>query len=245
MQLSHGLFEKLAIWKPSTSKRSIQYAGTYTISISIQLERHQNINYQQLVKSVFWLWNYASNLSRVVHDQRSSWIPHQGPSPKGIYPPRENWKDTRAEKHLSLGAQSWCSCLAGSFSSLWGSNTAHQRSLCWMHPLPPWDTYSHRIMLVATPRSSCQNVEGYKGPSCIETRPYLVEDIFGEVRHVALAGHRAIIIIPEVLLQSYWVVGDGQDCAQVMGQHLGNTSLNASTHRMYVFMCVYILVRVG
>ena len=100
-------------------------------------------------------------------------------------------------------------------------------------------------MLVATPRSSCQNVEGYKGPSCIETRPYLVEDIFGEVRHVALAGHRAIIIIPEVLLQSYWVVGDGQDCAQVMGQHLGNTSLNASTHRMYVFMCVYILVRVG
>ena len=26
----------------------------------------------------------------VIHDQCSSSIPHQGPSPKGIYPPREN-----------------------------------------------------------------------------------------------------------------------------------------------------------
>lgn len=51
-------------------------------------------------------------------------------------------------------------------------------------------------------------------------RPHLVQDVLVEVGHVSLAGHRAVIVIPEVLLQSHRVVGDVQDRVQVVGQHL-------------------------
>lgn len=50
--------------------------------------------------------------------------------------------------------------------------------------------------------------------------PHLVQDILVEVGHVSLAGHRAIVIISEVLLQGHGVMRDVQDCVQVVGQHL-------------------------
>lgn len=49
---------------------------------------------------------------------------------------------------------------------------------------------------------------------------HLVQDVLVEVGHVALAGHGAIIIISEVLLQGHRVMGDMQDRVQVVGQHL-------------------------
>lgn len=55
----------------------------------------------------------------------------------------------------------------------------------------------------------------------------LVQDVFVEVRHVALTGHRAVIVVPEVLLQSHRVVRDAQDRAQVVGQHLERSTSNA------------------
>lgn len=53
-----------------------------------------------------------------------------------------------------------------------------------------------------------------------QARPHLVQDVLVEVGHVALAGHRAIVIISEVLFQSHGIMGDVQDCVQVVGQHL-------------------------
>lgn len=55
---------------------------------------------------------------------------------------------------------------------------------------------------------------------------HLVQDVFVEVRHVTLTGHRAVIVVPEMVLQSHRVVRDAQNRAQVVGQHLKrNTSL--------------------
>lgn len=55
---------------------------------------------------------------------------------------------------------------------------------------------------------------------------YLVQDVFVQVRHVTLAGHRTVIIVPEMVLQRHRVVRDAQDRAQVVGQHLDrDTSL--------------------
>lgn len=51
--------------------------------------------------------------------------------------------------------------------------------------------------------------------------PHLVQDVLVEVGHVTLTGHRAVIVIPEVLLQGHGVMGDVQDRVQVVGQHLG------------------------
>lgn len=53
--------------------------------------------------------------------------------------------------------------------------------------------------------------------------PHLVQDVLVEVGHVTLTGHRAIIVIPEVLLQGHGVMGDVQDRVQVVGQHLGQS----------------------
>lgn len=50
--------------------------------------------------------------------------------------------------------------------------------------------------------------------------PHLVQNVLVEVGHVPLAGHRAIVIISEVLLQGHRVVRDVQDGVQVVGQHL-------------------------
>ena len=49
---------------------------------------------------------------------------------------------------------------------------------------------------------------------------HLIQYILVQVRHVTLTGNWAIIIIPEVLLQSDWIMRDTQDCAQVVRQHL-------------------------
>lgn len=49
---------------------------------------------------------------------------------------------------------------------------------------------------------------------------HLVQDVFVEVRHVTLTGHRAVIVVPEMVLQSHRVVRDAQNRAQVVGQHL-------------------------
>ena len=51
---------------------------------------------------------------------------------------------------------------------------------------------------------------------------HLIQYILVQVRHVTLTGNWAIIIIPEVLLQSDWIMRDTQDCAQVVRQHLKN-----------------------
>lgn len=53
--------------------------------------------------------------------------------------------------------------------------------------------------------------------------PHLVEDVLVEVGHVALTGHGAIVVIPEVLLQGHGVMGDVQDRVQIVGQHLGQS----------------------
>lgn len=49
---------------------------------------------------------------------------------------------------------------------------------------------------------------------------HLVQDVFVEVGHVALAGHRPVVVITEMLLQRHGVVGDAQHRVQVVGQHL-------------------------
>lgn len=54
----------------------------------------------------------------------------------------------------------------------------------------------------------------------VATVAYLVEDILIEVGHVALIGHRSIIVISEVLLQCLFVMGDAQGRAQVVGEDL-------------------------
>lgn len=55
---------------------------------------------------------------------------------------------------------------------------------------------------------------------------YLVQDVFVQVGHVTLAGHRTVIVVPEMVLQRHRVVRDAQDRAQVVGEHLDrDTSL--------------------
>ena len=54
---------------------------------------------------------------------------------------------------------------------------------------------------------------------CVDAH-HLVQDVFVEVRHVALAGDWTVIIIPEVFLQSHRIMRDTQDGTQVMGQDL-------------------------
>lgn len=49
-----------------------------------------------------------------------------------------------------------------------------------------------------------------------------------EVRHITLTGNWAIIVIPEVLLQSHGVMWNTQDCAQVVRQYLKD-------HNMRIF----------
>lgn len=71
---------------------------------------------------------------------------------------------------------------------------------------------------------------------------HLVQDVFVEVRHVALTGHWAIIVIPEVLLQSHRIVRNAQDRAQVVGQDLErSTSLMLSWwfHPVSTFSCLF------
>lgn len=58
---------------------------------------------------------------------------------------------------------------------------------------------------------------------------HLVQDVPVQVRHVALAGHGPVVVVPEVLLQRHGVVRDAQHRAQVVGQHLQtSTSLMLS-----------------
>lgn len=59
-----------------------------------------------------------------------------------------------------------------------------------------------------------------RGRGASPAGPHLVQDVLVEVGHVSLAGHGAIVVVSEVLLQSHGVVGDVQDCVQVVGQHL-------------------------
>lgn len=49
---------------------------------------------------------------------------------------------------------------------------------------------------------------------------YLVQDVFVEVRHVAMIGHWPLIIILEVLLQSNGVMWNVQHRVEVVGEHL-------------------------
>lgn len=49
---------------------------------------------------------------------------------------------------------------------------------------------------------------------------YLIQDEGVEVRHVALVGDGTLVVVLEVLLQGYGVVGDLHHCAQVVRQHL-------------------------
>lgn len=48
----------------------------------------------------------------------------------------------------------------------------------------------------------------------------LVQDVLVEVGHVALAGHRAVIVITEVLLEGHRVMGYVQHRVQIVRQHL-------------------------
>lgn len=52
---------------------------------------------------------------------------------------------------------------------------------------------------------------------------YLIQDEGVEVRHVALVGDGALVIVLEVLLQGHGVVGDPHHSAQVVRQHLART----------------------
>lgn len=51
---------------------------------------------------------------------------------------------------------------------------------------------------------------------------YLVQYVFVEVRHVAMIGHWALVIILEVLLQSHGVMWNVQHSVKVVGEHLHN-----------------------
>ena len=56
---------------------------------------------------------------------------------------------------------------------------------------------------------------------------HLVQNEGVEVRHVPLVGHWAFVVILEVFLQSYRVVRDLHQRAQVVGQHLRRRRLGA------------------
>lgn len=58
---------------------------------------------------------------------------------------------------------------------------------------------------------------------------HLIQDVFVEVRHITLTGNWAIIVIPEVLLQSHGVMWDTQDCAQVVRQYLKDDNMRIFT----------------
>lgn len=39
-------------------------------------------------------------------------------------------------------------------------------------------------------------------------KDYLIKDVFIEIRHIALAGDRPIIVISEMFFKCYWVMWD-------------------------------------